>query len=54
MRGRRQRHHQRPGGTVAVSNWSVYTLQPRNLEAVLAHDLAHHLALPRLVSLLIY
>jgi hypothetical protein len=42
------------GSTVAVSNWSIYTLPPRNLEAVLAHELAHHLALPRLVSLFIY
>jgi len=37
-----------------VSNWSIYTLPPRNLEAVLAHELAHRLALPRRVSLFLY
>jgi Zn-dependent protease with chaperone function len=43
-----------PGSTIAVSNWSIYTLPRRNLEAVLAHELAHHLALPRLVLLAVY
>jgi hypothetical protein len=43
-----------PGSTVAVSNWSIYTLPPRNLEAVLAYEPAHRLALSRLVSLFIY
>ncbi|WP_026163528.1 hypothetical protein [Kribbella catacumbae] len=42
------------GHTVAVSNWSVYTLPQHRLEAILAHELAHHLALPRLVSLFLY
>jgi Zn-dependent protease with chaperone function len=43
-----------PGATVAVTSWAVYSLPPRHLEAVLAHELAHHLALPRAVSLLLY
>jgi Zn-dependent protease with chaperone function len=43
------------GNAVAVSSWSVYNLGgSRHLEAVLAHELAHHLALPRLVSLVIF
>lgn len=42
------------GSTVAVTSWAVYVLPPRNLEAVLAHELAHRLALPRPVSLLIH
>jgi Zn-dependent protease with chaperone function len=32
------------GHTVAVTQWSLYTLPPSHLEAVLAHELAHHLA----------
>ncbi len=32
------------GHTVAVTRWSLYTLPPSHLEAVLAHELAHHLA----------
>jgi Zn-dependent protease with chaperone function len=39
---------------VAVTSWAVYSLPPRHLEAVLAHELAHHLALPRPLSLLLY
>jgi STE24 endopeptidase len=37
---------QTAGATVAVTSWSVFTLPPRNLEAVLAHELAHRLAVP--------
>jgi hypothetical protein len=42
-----------------VSHWSLYNLGSRHgrsphLEAVLAHELAHHLAMPRLVSLAIF
>ncbi|GAA3601441.1 hypothetical protein GCM10022235_86490 [Kribbella ginsengisoli] len=37
-----------------MTNWSLYTLPQRNLEAVLAHELAHHLALPPKVSLFLY
>jgi STE24 endopeptidase len=43
-----------PGTTIAVSNWSTYNLPQPMLEAVLAHELAHHLALPPRLSLLIY
>jgi Zn-dependent protease with chaperone function len=32
------------GHTVAVTRWSLYTLPPSHLEAVLAHELSHHLA----------
>jgi Zn-dependent protease with chaperone function len=32
----------------------VYVRPPRHLEAVLAHELAHHLAIPRPSSLLLY
>jgi Zn-dependent protease with chaperone function len=32
------------GHTVAVTQWSLYTLPPSHLEAVLAHELAHHLS----------
>jgi hypothetical protein len=39
------------GRTVAVTNWSLFMLPQRHLEAVLAHELAHHLALPPRVSL---
>lgn len=42
------------GSTVAVTSWSTLVLPARNLEAVLAHELAHRLALPRLASLFIY
>jgi STE24 endopeptidase len=47
------------GNTVAVSHWSLYNLGSRrgrspHLEAVLAHELAHHLAVPRFVSLAIF
>jgi Zn-dependent protease with chaperone function len=31
------------GHTVAVTSWSLYTLPVSHLEAVLAHELAHHL-----------
>ena len=43
---------QATGSTVAVTSWSVYTLPPRNLEAVLAHELAHRLAVPGWLSLM--
>ncbi|MFD3407023.1 M48 family metalloprotease [Kribbella sp. NPDC058693] len=42
------------GSTVAVTSWSTLVLPARNLEAVLAHELAHRLALPRPVSLFVY
>jgi Zn-dependent protease with chaperone function len=42
------------GSTIAVTSWALYVLPPRHLEAVLAHELAHHLNLPRLISLWIY
>jgi Zn-dependent protease with chaperone function len=42
------------GRTIAVTNWSLFTLPQRNLEAVLAHELAHHLALPPKVALFLY
>jgi Zn-dependent protease with chaperone function len=42
------------GSTIAVTSWATLTLPPRNLEAVLAHELAHHLALPNRLSLLLY
>jgi Zn-dependent protease with chaperone function len=32
-----------PGHVVAVTRWALYTLPPSHLEAVLAHELAHHL-----------
>ncbi|MFC5264656.1 hypothetical protein ACFPJ1_21300 [Kribbella qitaiheensis] len=35
-----------------MTNWSLYALPQRNLEGVLAHVLALHLALPQRVSLL--
>jgi hypothetical protein len=38
------------GSTVAVTSWSTLVLPARNLEAVLAHELA----LPRRVSLFVY
>lgn len=31
------------GRVVGVTEWALYTLPPANLEAVLAHELAHHL-----------
>lgn len=34
---------QTAGHTVAITRWSLYTLPPSHLEAVLAHELAHHL-----------
>jgi Zn-dependent protease with chaperone function len=42
------------GSTIAVTSWAAMTLPPRHLESVLAHELAHHLALPSRVSLLLY
>jgi hypothetical protein len=42
------------GAVVAVTSWAMYVLPPRHLEAVLAHELAHHLAIPRLPSLLLF
>ena len=35
------------GSTVAVTSWAVYRLPPQHLEAVLARELAHRLAIPR-------
>ena len=32
-----------PGHMVAVTRWALYTLPPSHLEAVLAHELGHHL-----------
>lgn len=32
-----------PGHTVAMTRWALYTLPPQHLEAVLAHELSHHL-----------
>ncbi len=32
-----------PGHVVAVTRWALYTLPPSHLEAVLAHELGHHL-----------
>lgn len=32
-----------PGHVVAVTRWALYALPPSHLEAVLAHELAHHL-----------
>jgi len=31
------------GHTIAITRWSLYTLPPNHLEAVLAHEMAHHL-----------
>ncbi|MFK4091089.1 M48 family metalloprotease [Kribbella sp. NPDC020789] len=42
------------GSSVAVTNWAIATLPNPHLEAVLAHELAHALALPRVVSLALY
>jgi Zn-dependent protease with chaperone function len=42
------------GSTVAVTSWAALVLPRRNLEADLAHELAHRLALPRPVSLIVY
>lgn len=41
------------GSTVAVTSWAVYRLPPQHLEAVLARELAHRLAMPRTPSLLL-
>jgi hypothetical protein len=59
MRGRKTSAPITAGNTVAVSHWSLYNLGSRHgrsphLEAVLAHELAHHLSMPRLVSLAIF
>ncbi|MFC9687792.1 M48 family metalloprotease [Kribbella sp. NPDC056951] len=43
-----------PGAAIAVTNWALSRLPDRHLEAVLAHELAHSLALPRIPSLLLY
>lgn len=42
------------GSTIEVTNWAALVLPTRNLEAVFAHELAHRLALPRPVSLIVY
>jgi Zn-dependent protease with chaperone function len=41
-----------PGHTVAVTRWAVYTLPPSHLQAVLAHELSHHLGGRAWLSLL--
>lgn len=41
-----------PGHTIAVTRWALYTLPVRNLEAVLAHELSHHLGGRAWLSLL--
>ena len=41
-----------PGHTVAVTTWALYNLPPSHLEAVLAHELSHHLGGRAWVSLL--
>jgi Zn-dependent protease with chaperone function len=41
-----------PGHTVAVTRWALYTLPPSHLEAVLAHELSHHLGGRAWLSLL--
>ena len=41
-----------PGHTVAVTRWALYTLPPAHLEAVLAHELSHHLGGRAWLSLL--
>jgi len=40
------------GHTIAVTRWSLYTLPPSHLEAVLAHEFAHHLNGRSLLSML--
>jgi Zn-dependent protease with chaperone function len=40
------------GHTVAVTRWSLYTLPPSHLEAVLAHELTHHLGGRSLLTML--
>jgi len=41
-----------PGHTVGVTRWSLYNLPPSHLEAVLAHELGHHLGGRDWISLL--
>lgn len=41
-----------PGHTVAVTRWALYTLPPSHLEAVLAHELSHHVGGRAWLSLL--
>jgi Zn-dependent protease with chaperone function len=41
-----------PGHTVAVTQWSLYTVPVQHLEAVLAHELSHHLGGRAWLSLL--
>lgn len=41
-----------PGHTVAVTSWSLYNLPPSHLEAVLAHEVSHHLGGRAWLSLL--
>ena len=41
-----------PGHTVAVTRWALYTLPGSHLEAVLAHELSHHLGGRTWLSLL--
>jgi Zn-dependent protease with chaperone function len=41
-----------PGHTVATTRWALYTLPPSHLEAVLAHELSHHLGGRAWLSLL--
>jgi Zn-dependent protease with chaperone function len=44
--------HATPGHTVALTRWALYTLPPSHLEAVLAHELSHHLGGRTWLSLL--
>ena len=41
-----------PGHTVAVTRWALYTVPAQHLEAVLAHELSHHLGGRAWLSLL--
>jgi Zn-dependent protease with chaperone function len=43
-----------PGHTIAVTRWSLYTLPAPHLEAVLAHELSHHLSGRAWLSLLTF
>ncbi|MFB6726742.1 M48 family metalloprotease [Kribbella sp. NPDC056345] len=42
------------GSSIAVTSWAIHNLPRPHLEAVLAHELAHHLVLGRVPSLLLY
>lgn len=42
------------GRNIGVTSWALKTLPPRHLQAVLAHEVAHHLGQPRWLNQLIY